>query len=150
MADARTIVGVNMKALIDWLGCFDAVVETLNARWGGGTSKGTISKKINGALDWTVADVVALEDATGRFPVTRMLARRLECRPAPTDGNLLKDGSSIAKESGEAISAILAAEQSSSADERAQAIKEIDDAVFALRQARRRLESGLHGQGDGK
>ncbi|KEP69617.1 hypothetical protein DL1_03195 [Thioclava dalianensis] len=146
MPDFRKITRANMKSLVDWFGCYDAVAETFNARWGGGSSKGTVSKKVSGTLDWTVADVVALEDAAGRYPVTRMLARRLEDRPAVDAGSLLMDGSSIAKESGEAIAAILAAEQSSGADEKAQAIKEIDDALFALGQARVRLE-GLSGAG---
>ena len=140
MPDFRKIVRANMKSLVDWLGCYDAVAETFNARWGGGASKGTVSKKVSGNLDWTVADVIALEDAAGRYPVTRMLARRLESRQVLKGGSLLMDGSSIAKESGEAIAAILAAEQSSCADERAQAVKEIDEAVSALRQARVRLE----------
>lgn len=140
MPDYRKIVRANMKSLVDWFGCYDAVAETFNARWGGGSSKGTISKKITGKLDWTIADVVALEDAANQYPVTRMLARRLENRPSAAAGSLLTDGSSIAKESGEAIAAILSAEQSTCAAERAQAIKEIDDAVIALDQARRRLE----------
>jgi hypothetical protein len=147
MPDLRKIVRANMKSLVDWFGCYDAVAETFNARWGGGASKGTVSKKVSGTLDWTVADVIALEDASGRYPVTRMLARRLEDRPAISTGCLLMDGSSIAKESGEAISAILAAEQSSSADDRAQAITEIDEAIYAMRQARARLERFL-GEGD--
>lgn len=149
MPDVRRILRANMRSLVDWFGCYDGVAETFNARWGGGASKGTISKKVTGTLDWTVADVIALEDAAGRFPVTRMLARRLENRPAAQGGCLLQDGSSIAKESGEAISAILAAEQSSGADERAQAVKEIDDAIFALRQARARLEADGEQQGEG-
>ncbi|MBT2130099.1 hypothetical protein [Aliiroseovarius lamellibrachiae] len=140
MPDFRKIVRANMKSLVDWFGCYDAVAETFNARWGGGASKGTVSKKVTGNLDWTVADVIALEDASGRYPVTRMLARRLESRPAQVGGSLLQDGSNIARESGEAISAILAAEQSSCADEKAQAIKEIDEAMYAMRQARARLE----------
>ena len=148
MPDFRKIVRANMRSLVDWFGCYDAVAETFNARWGvvggaGGASKGTVSKKVSGNLDWTVADVIALEDAAGRYPVTRMMARRLENRPAAEGGSLLMDGSSIAKESGEAISSILAAEQSTCADECAQAIKEVDEAMFALRQARARLEKSM-------
>ena len=63
MPDIRLISRANMKALVDWFGCYDAVAETINTRWGGGASKGTISKKTTGVLDWTVADVVALEAA---------------------------------------------------------------------------------------
>ncbi|AVO36613.1 hypothetical protein [Pukyongiella litopenaei] len=147
MLDFRKIVRANMRSLVDWMGCYDAVAETFNARWGGGASKGTVSKKMAGQLDWTVADVIALEDAAGRYPITRMLARRLETRPNAGEGSLLQDGSSIAKESGEAISAILNAEQSSCADDLAQAIGEIDEAMFALRQARARIEDRMNSEG---
>lgn len=141
MADLRKITRANMKSIVDWFGCYDAVAETINARWGGGASKGTICKKVSGQLDWTVADVIAMEDAAGRYPVTRLLARRLEGRAVMSEAGLVAQSGIIAKESGEAISAILAAEQSSGADERAQAITEIDEAVAALRQARVRLEA---------
>jgi len=144
MPDLRKISRANMKSIVDWFGCFDAVAETINARWGGGASKGTISKKASGALDWTVADVIALEDASGRFPVTRMMQRRLEGRCVMTENSLVAQSGIIAKESGEAIAAILSAEQSSSADEQAQAIKEIDEAMLALQQARTRLEGPLN------
>ncbi len=147
MPDLRKISRANMKSIVDWFGCFDAVAESINARWGGGASKGTISKKVSGTLDWTLADVIALEDASGRFPVTRLMARRLEDRVAMAENSLMIQSGIIAKESGEAISAILAAEQSCCADERAQAIKEIDEAMLALRQARARLEMHAHDVG---
>ena len=140
MADLRKITRASIKSIVDWFGCYDAVAETINARWGGGASKGTISKKISGLLDWTVADVIALEDASGRYPVTRLLARRLEGRNAVAVDSLIEQSGLIAKEIGEAISAILAASQSSCADDRAQAIKEIADAIEALRQAQGTLE----------
>lgn len=141
MSDPRLPISASLSALIQgYFGCFDAAAETINARWGRGASKGTISKKISGQLDWTVADVVALEDASGRYPVTRMLARRLDAAPSP-DGCLLKHAGSIAKEMGEAVAAILAAEQSASADDKAQAIKELHEAETAVRLARERLEA---------
>ena len=147
MPDIRLVARAHVKSIVDWFGCYDAVAETINARWGaaagtGGVSRGTISKKVAGQFDWTISDVIALEDASGRYPVTKLLARRLEDRPAPTSGSLLNDGSIIARESGEAICAILSAEQSSSADDRAGAVKEIDDAIEALKAARVRLEAG--------
>ncbi|WP_114286007.1 hypothetical protein [Candidatus Halocynthiibacter alkanivorans] len=140
MSDLRQIARANIKSIIDWFGCYDAVAETINARWGGGASKGTISKKVSGHLDWTIADLIALEDASGRYPVTRLLARRLENRADNAPDCLLIQTGLIARESGEAIAAILAAEQSSCAAENAQAIKEIDDATDALRSARAALE----------
>ncbi len=136
-----------MRSLVEWMGCYDAVAETLNARWGGGHSKGTVSRKMNGALDWTLPDVIALEDAAGRYPVTRILARRMGGGGVPADGSLISASSSIAKESGEALAAILSAQQSSCADDCAQAIKEVDDAVEALRIARGRLEARMASEG---
>lgn len=143
MPDFRKIARANMKSIVDWFGCYDAVAETINARWGGGASKGTVSKKAAGHLDWTIADVIALEDARGYFPVTRMMVRRMSDHATPADGCLIQDSSSIAKESGEALKALLDAQQSNSADEKAQAITEIDEAIFALRQARARLEASM-------
>jgi len=150
MVDVRKIIRANMRALTDWFGCYDAVAETINARWGmvsggGGASKGTISKKVSAVLDWTVNDVIAIEDAVGRYPVTRLLARRLEHRAPVNSCSLLANSASIAKESGEAIAAILSAEQSSEADDYAQAIKEIDDAISDMRRARAQLEVRLEG-----
>jgi hypothetical protein len=140
MSDLRQISRANIKSIIEWFGCYDAVAETINARWGRGSSKGTISKKVSGHLDWTIADLIALEDAADRYPVTRLLARRLENRAEYAPDSLLHQTGLIARESGEAIAAILAAEQSSCAAENAQAIKEIDDAQEALRLARAALE----------
>jgi len=139
MADLRKITHASMRALVEGYGCYDAVAEVFNARWGGGASKGTISKKMSGQLDWTVAEIIALEDASGHHPITRLLARRLEERNNCGGGSLMAQTGAIAKESGEAIAAILAAEQSFDADECAQAVTEIDEAVAAMELARQKL-----------
>lgn len=139
MSDTRLVIRATMKAMIERFGCYDAVAELLNARWGGGHSKGTISKKTSGALDFTVLDVLALEDALGEYPVTRMLARRMAERPEH-GGSLLAAGGLIAKEAGEAVAAVLAAAQSAGAREQAQAVTEIDEAIAALRRARALIE----------
>ncbi len=141
MPDLRRITRASLNSVVDWFGCLEAVAETINARWGEGASKGTISKKVSGALDWTVADMIAIEDAAGRYPVTRALARRLEDRVDVDAKCLIVQSGAIAKESGEAISAIIRAGQSSDVDERAAAITEIDEALQALREARARLEN---------
>lgn len=141
MTDMRRAVGASLSALIDgFFGCYDAAAETINARWGRGASKGTISKKISGLLDWTVADVIALEDASGRYPVTRMMARRLDQSDSDS-GCIILHAGSIAKEAGEAVGALLAASQSADAGDHAQAIKELDDVETAIRLARSRLEA---------
>jgi len=139
MSDSSRTTRAAMAALVQSFGCFDAVAETISARWGGGCSKGTISKKIAGLLDWTLPDVIALEDAAGRFPVSRLLARRMSGDVVSSVGSLLSDGASIARETGEAVAAILSAQASASAADEAQAIVEIDEAIEALRIARARL-----------
>lgn len=141
MTDHRKTINAMMSGLITGtFGCLDAAAETINARFGGGASKGTLSKRLNGQLDWSVADVVALEDASGRYPVTKILARRLRNSATIETGCLIENAGRISKESGEAVAAILAAEQSANADECAAAIKEIDEALEALRAARSALE----------
>lgn len=139
MPDLRKITHASMRALVESYGCYDAVAEVFNARWGGGSSKGTISKKMSGQLDWTIAEIIALEDASGHHPITRLLARRLEKRSSMIVGDLVAQTGAIAKESGEAIAAILAAEQSFDANECAQAVIEIDEAVAAMELARQKL-----------
>lgn len=141
MADRRTLTAL-MAALIDGtFGCLDAAAETINARWGHGASKGTLSKKLHEHLDWTVADVIALEDAAGRYPVTRMLARRLErAGAARAAASLLDHAGGISKEAGEAVAALLTAEQSADAGDRAQAIKELQDVVSVVSAALAKLE----------
>lgn len=141
MADQRKIVAAHMGALVHHLGCYDSVAETINARWGGGCSKGTISKKMSGQLDWSILDAIALQEAVGEYPINRLLARRQFLAPARKQDCLVVQTGIIAKESGEAISAILAAEHSSGAAERAQAVAEIDQALDALRRARDNLEA---------
>jgi hypothetical protein len=141
MPDPRTTITAHMKSLITgFFGCYDAAAETCNARWGGGASKGTISRKIAGSYEWTIADVIALEDAAGRYPITRMLARRVDGTHRPS-GNGYEDAGSISKEAGEAVQALLSATQSACAGERAQAIKELTDVKDAADAAIARLEA---------
>ena len=142
MSDLRQIVRASMKAVVDWYGCLDAAAETINARWGGSASKGILSRKLSGSLDFTVADVIALEDASERYPVTKLLARRLEGRSGVGAECLVAQSGMIAKESGEAIAAILSAEQSACANDRAQAVVEVGEAIEALKVALHVLEEG--------
>lgn len=142
MADPRQSAHAAMRALVQRLGSFDAVAETVAARWGHGVSKGTISRKMGGDLDWTVADVVAIKDALGEFPVSRMLARRMGAEVTPA-ADLSRQGGVIAKEAGEAVCAILAASASARAADEAVAVAEIDEAIAALRAARSRLSGDV-------
>ena len=121
MPDLRKLVNAQMAALIDGtFGCLDAAAETINARTHGHVSKGTLSKRLSGQLGWPVEDVAALEDAAGRYPVSRMLARRMNA--------------------GEAISAALTAAQSADGD-LTQAIREANEAEAAMRRLREALEA---------
>ena len=146
MTDYLKIASASMKSVVDWFGCLDAAAECIAARWGGRPNKATISKKLTGTLDWTVADVIALEGARGAFPVTRLMARRLEQHDDALAGSLLLDGSEIAKECGEAIAAILAAQQSCNADNLARAVAELDEAMTPMRRARSRAMVMLQAQ----
>ncbi len=142
MSDLRLITHTHMRALVGRMGCLDAVAATIGARWGVAVSKGTVSKKMTGGLDWTVADVIALEEALDDFPVTRALARRLGGASPASGGalSLSSHGGAIAKEAGEAVQAILSAGQSASAMDLADAAREIDEATAALEAARAKLE----------
>ncbi len=143
MADLRRLLNSQMSALIDGqYGCLDAAAETINARTGQSVSKGTLSKRLSGLHGWPVDDVIALEDASGRHPVTRLMARRLNPDAATARGSMLLHAGAISKEAGEAVNAILAAQQSQADRDTAQAITEIDEAIEALRRARSALEVG--------
>ncbi|MFG6566699.1 hypothetical protein [Sulfitobacter sp. 1A13679] len=141
MPDLRKLVNAQMAALIDGtFGCLDAAAETINARTHGHVSKGTLSKRLSGQLGWPVEDVAALEDAAGRYPVSRMLARRMNAN-GPTASACLYAASGVAsKEAGEAISAALSAAQSVDGD-LTEAIREAIEAEAAMRRLREALEA---------
>ncbi len=137
MADLRRLVNSQMSALIDGqYGCLDAAVEAINARSGQGVCKGTLSKRLACQFGWPVDDVIALEDACARHPVTRLMARRMGGGAETAGGSMLLHAGAISKEAGEAVNAILAAQQSQAAHDSAQAVVEIDEAIEALRRAR--------------
>ncbi len=141
MTDLRKLVNAQMAALIDGtFGCLDAAAETINARTGGSVSKGTLSKRLAGHLGWPVEDVAALEDAAARYPVSRMMARRMNAE-GPTASACLYAASGVAsKEAGEAISAALSAAQSADGD-LTEAIREAMEAEAAMRRLREALEA---------
>lgn len=140
MTDQIANIRAVMRSLASRFGCLDAVAETIAARIGRSVSKSTISQKLNGSLDWTLTDMIALEDAMGAHPVTRLIARRLNDQPEAAAENLLNAGADVAKESGEAIAAILAAQASAGSLENARAVCEIDEAIEALTRARACIE----------
>lgn len=142
MADLRRLVNSQMSALIDGhYGCLDAAAEAINARTGQAVSKGTLSKRLAGQFGWPVDDVMALEDAAGRHPVTRLMARRMAAGGDTARGSMILHAGAISKEAGEAVSAILSAQQSQAAHDNSQAVVEIDEAIEVLRRARAALEA---------
>lgn len=140
MPDLRKLARANMRAVIGWFGCLDAAAETINSRWDCGTNKSTLSKKLSGQLDFTISDVIALEDAADRYPVTRLLARRLEGQAGDVVDCMFEQSGVIAKETGEAIAAIIAAQKSSSSANNTNALKELHEAVAALLAASNTIE----------
>ena len=141
LLDYRRTINAAMQALIDGtFACLDSAAETINARTGGSTSKGTLSKRMHGALCWTVEEVIALEDAAGRYPVTRMMARRLDARGVTAAACVYAASGAASKEAGEAVNAALAAGQSADAGDIAEAIQEAAEGEAAFRRLREALE----------
>ncbi len=136
----RADIEARMRALLAGHGCLDAAAEALNARWGTGVQKGTLSRRANGELPWTILDVIGLEDALGRYPVTRMMARRMRSLE-PVD--VIAASQAVAKEAGEAVAALMGAALSATPAQRAQALAEIDEALEAMRMARAALEASV-------
>jgi hypothetical protein len=138
----RDAIRAIMASMIERIGCGDAAAATINARWKFGASKGTVSKKVNGQLAFTIEDLLAIEDALKDYPMTRLLALRLREADGGVADCLIQQSGLIAKEAGEAVAAVIQAGNSASAQDKAQAIVEIDQAIDALKAARARLASG--------
>jgi hypothetical protein len=141
MVDRAEFVRIAARALVQRLGCLDAAAATISARFGGATSKGTLSKKMSGALDFTVQDVIALEDAVGSFPITEALVRRLS-KETIVRGCLFEEGAALAKEAGEAISAMMTAANTASVGDRARAVAELAEAGAKIDACIALLEQG--------
>ncbi len=136
----RDLILAQMRALLRGHGCLDAAAAAINARWGESVCKGTLSRRAHGEQPWPLHHVIALEDALGRYPVTRLMWRRTQDELACPD--VVSAARSVAKEAGEAVAAMTGAVLSASAEERARAAVEIDEAIEAMRQARVALEHG--------
>jgi len=133
---SNEMILTQMRALLAGHGCLDAAAEAINARWGGNLAKGTLSRRAHGEQPWPIHHVIALEDALGRYPVTRMMARRM-VDVAPPD--VMTAAQTVAKETGEAVSALVGVALAANDAQRADAAKEIDEAIAALRMARAAL-----------
>lgn len=143
MTNARNQVTAHLRTLIDTrLGSYDAAAEHIFERTGEHVSIGSISKRQSGLQGWPVEQVMALEEASGAYPVTRMMARRVGAPVQyPGTADLTAAAGVIAKEAGEAVHAVLAASASASNGENEKAVAEIDEAIAALRAARNQIEA---------
>ncbi|MCA2013492.1 hypothetical protein LCM17_18525 [Cereibacter sphaeroides] len=90
-----------------------------------------LSMKMNEKRAWTAFDVIALEDATGRYAVTAILNGRVEAEEGPAL-DMMKGLANAMKESGEATAAALTAIASGNAADMAKAAVEWREAVEAF------------------
>jgi hypothetical protein len=144
MSSTRHLINAHMAALIDGpFGCLDSAAETINARLGLSVCKGTLSKRLSGQYGWPADEIFALEDAAGRYPVTRTAARRLHGDENTARGSIIIQAGIISKEVGEAVNALLAADQNANSENWADAVHEIDEGIEALRRARSLAEKRM-------
>ena len=124
MPDERNVLSAFMSKLISQCGGYDAACAILQARWGHPVSKGTLTKKKAGQLDWSVTDVIALQEAAGERPVFawfNSMADEDDELPC-----LMTGAADLSAEAGEAVSAVIMARTSK---ERAKAVKELRDVI---------------------
>ena len=141
MADTKKIINAHMRTIVDCFGCHDAVASTLYAALDVNYTKSMISRKLSGRdWHWGCAEIIVLENAIDKYPVTKFLAQRLSNSSDKEIADCLVDQSgAISKEVGEAVHSILKAQQSNSSDDSAKAIAEIREAIDALQAAENRL-----------
>lgn len=84
MSIYRQGINTRIKALIlsPEIGGYDAAAEIINTsrpKHSQKVHKGTFTKRFNKNLEWPTGDWMALEDAAGRYPVSRYIsARRIQ------------------------------------------------------------------------
>ncbi len=130
---SRERIDAHMRAMVAAHGCLEAAAEALGARWGVSVQKGTLSKRLSGELAWGVLDVIGIEDALGRYPITRMMARR---RQEMVIGDIVVAAQDVARETGEAVAALTGVALGASNAQRCRVMVELDEAIEALRKAR--------------
>ena len=128
MTNERLVLNAHMNGLLSELGGIVAANAVIEARSGRTHSAGTLSQKKNGHADWTVMDIIYLQEAARRTPVTDWLVSLNEddptaavCRNAAAARFMI--------ESGELAAAIITAK---TPEEVAKAHKEYADARDAL------------------
>jgi len=136
MPDERNILSAFMSSLISRCGGYEAACAIIQARWGHPVSKGTLTKKKAGQLDWSVTDVIALQEAAGERPVFawfNSMADEDDELPC-----LLTGAADLSEETGEAVSAVIKARTSK---DRAKAVKELRDVITKSEQLVDTLEA---------
>lgn len=127
MSDRQAIIRAFMAHLIRKVGGVDAAAMAIGADLGVTVSKGSISKRQAGHLDWPLVEIMALEDALVDFRVREWLA---QSTPLASQGqSLMHSVGRMAAESGEAMAAAM--EFASGRGSKALARKEAHDALVA-------------------
>jgi hypothetical protein len=125
--DDRAMIRAFMAGLVDRAGGVDAAAALIGARHGTDVSRGSISKRLAGHLDWPLVEIMALEDAVGDPCVRRWLARSL---PELDEGrSLMQAAAETVRENGEAVSAVM--DFAAGRGSKARARKEVSDLVTA-------------------
>lgn len=133
----RAMIRALMQGLVDRAGGVDAAAALIGARLGADVSKGSISKRNSGQLDWPLVEIMALEDALGDPCVRHWMFRSL---PEVTEGQtLLRAAVDAVRESGEAVSAVM--DLVSGTGKRSIARREVQEAVTSISGLAALLES---------
>jgi hypothetical protein len=137
----RLMIRAFMAGLVERAGGVDAAAALIGARLGAEVSKGSVSKRMAGHLDWPLVEIMALEDAVGDPCVRRWLARSL---PEISEGqSLMQAAADLVREHGEAVSAVM--EFASGRGSRAEARKELAEAVTAGSRLAALMDQGAEG-----
>lgn len=137
MSDAA-MIRAYMGRLIKAAGGVDAASALIGAALGREVSKGSVSKRQAGVLDWPLIEVWALEDALADPCISQFRSRSLP-QEAEAQG-LLQLMPDAARESGEALAAVM--DLATGRGNRAVARKEVGEAYRALGKLAAHLEDG--------
>lgn len=128
MVSDHDMIRAFMARLVDHAGGVDAAAALIGARIGHSVSKGTISRRMSGELDWPLVEIRALEKVLGDFCVSRWIAGDV---PEVAQAQSVMAAVSVSvREHGEALSAAL--EVAMGRGNAAVALREMDEAAHAL------------------
>ena len=127
MSDRQAIIRAFMAKLIRKAGGVEAAALVIGADLGTPVSKGSISKRQAGHLDWPLVEIMALEDALLDYSVREWFAQTTP--KAAEDQTLMHSVGRMAAESGEAMAAAM--EFASGRGSKAIALKEAHDALVS-------------------